>query len=86
LLAEPARTTASYDQVVEELMKLAKHARATWSDEHKSTFDGRVTGLRDAIARAPHGHARQRAARSLIRYLQGAVVRDDVLFASGGAR
>jgi putative zinc finger protein len=86
LIAEPARTTASYDQVIEELMKLARDARGGWSDERRAAFDARLGALRDGIAHAGPPRARQRAAQSLIRYLQGAVIRDDVLLASGGTR
>jgi hypothetical protein len=86
LIAEPARTTATYGQAIEELMKLATEARAAWGDERAGAFDARVTVLRGAIDRAVEGHAQQRAQRELIRYLQGAVVRDDVVLASGGAR
>jgi hypothetical protein len=86
LLAEPARATASYRQAIEELMTLASSARAGWSDERTTAFDARVAALQDGIARAGQGHAQQRAQRALIRYLQGAVVRDDVVLASGGTR
>jgi hypothetical protein len=86
LIAEPARTTASYGQVIEELMTLSSTARTGWSDERSAAFDARVAALRDGIARAGQAHAEQRAQRALIRYLQGAVVRDDVLLASGGTR
>jgi hypothetical protein len=86
LIAEPARTTASYDQVIEELMKLARDARADWTDERKAAFDARFAALRDRIAHAGSPRAQQRASGSLIHYLQGAVIRDDVLLASGGVR
>jgi hypothetical protein len=86
LLAEPARTTATYGQAIEELMKLATEARAGWSDERGGAFDARVAALRGAIDGAAQGHPQQRAQRALIRYLQGAVVRDDVVLASGGTR
>jgi len=86
LAAEPARATATYGQAIEELMKLATEARAGWTDERAGAFDTRVAALHGAIDRAAQGHAQQRAQRAMIRYLQGAVVRDDVLLASGGAR
>jgi hypothetical protein len=86
LAAEPARATATYGQAIEELMKLATEARAGWTDERAGAFDARVAALHSAIDRAAQGHAQQRAQRAMIRYLQGAVVRDDVLLASGGAR
>ncbi|HEU4730469.1 MAG TPA: anti-sigma factor [Kofleriaceae bacterium] len=86
LMAEPARTTASYGQVIEELMTLASTARAGWSDEQRAAFDGQVAALRGGISRATQPRVQQRAQRALIRYLQGALVRDDVALASGGAR
>jgi Putative zinc-finger len=86
LIAEPARTTASYAQAIEELMTLASSARAGWSDERKTAFDASVAALHDGIARAGQPRSQQRAQRALVRYLQGAVVRDDVMLASGGTR
>lgn len=86
LIAEPARTTASYARAIEELMKLAEDDRARWGDGERAAFDARIAGLREAIARAGQPRSVQRAQRALIRYLQGAVVRDDVVLASGGAR
>lgn len=86
LAAEAGRVSATYAQAADELMKLAQEARPGWSDERRAAFDAKVVALRDAIARAEPGRDEQRATRALIRYLQGAVVRDDVLLASGGAR
>jgi len=86
LVADPARATASYDQVIEELMTLATSARAGWTDEQKAAFDARVAVLRAGITRAAPGRPQQRAQRALIRALQGAVVRDVVVLASGGMR
>ena len=85
LIGDPARATASYAQVIEELMKLARETRSGWADERRAGFDARVAVLRDGITRA-QGRSQQRAQRALIRYLQGAVVRDDVVLASGGTR
>jgi len=86
LRAEPARATASYGQVIEELMSLASAARVAWTDERRTLFDARVAALRDGVTRAVQGRAQQRAQRVLIRYLQGAVVRDEIVLASGGVR
>jgi negative regulator of sigma E activity len=86
LAADPARTTESYDRVVGELMTLAEAARERWSDDDRAAFDSRITGLRSAIAHAGPPRSVQRAQRSLIRYLQHAIVRDDRLLASGGAQ
>lgn len=86
LAAEPVRTTAQYDQVVEELMKLADEARERWSDSDRVAFDARIAELRGAVVRAGAPRAAQRAERNLIRYLQTTMVRDEVVLASGGPR
>jgi len=86
LAGDPARATASYDRVVEELMKLAEDTRDRWSEDERAAFDARVAELRGAIAHGGAARAVQRTQRSLIRYLQRAMVRDDVVLASGGAR
>jgi Putative zinc-finger len=83
LLGEPARTTASHADAIEELMKIARDVRPGWSEARVAAFDARVTALRADVARG-QGRAQQRAQRALIRYLQGEVVRDDVVLASGG--
>ena len=84
LAADSTRTTESYDRVVGELMNLAESARERWSDDDQAAFAARVAGLRSAIAHAGPPRSVQRAQRSLIRYLQHAIVRDDRLLASGG--
>jgi negative regulator of sigma E activity len=84
LAADAARTTESYDRVVGELMTLAEAARERWSNDDRLAFDARVAGLRGAIAHAGVPRLVQRAQRSLIRYLQGAIIRDGMLLASGG--
>lgn len=86
LAAEPARITAAYAATADELMTLARDASAGWSDRQRAAFDDSVAALRAGIDRASAGRPRQRAQRALIRYLQGAAVRDVVLLASGGAR
>ena len=86
LLADGSRATASYARVIEELMDLAATARAGWTDEQKAAFDARVAALRAGITRAAPGRPQQRAQRALIRALQRAIVRDDMLLASGGPR
>ena len=85
LAAEPARLTASYADAAEELVALAGDACARWTDDERAAFDARLAELRAEIADAAEGRPRQRAWRALIRYLQGAIVRDDVALASGGA-
>jgi hypothetical protein len=86
LIAEPARTTAYYDQAIEELMTIASSVRSGWTDEQKLAFDARVAKHREAITRAAPGLARQHAQGALIETLQGAVARDDIVLASGGMR
>jgi hypothetical protein len=86
LIAEPARTTQNYALAIEELMTLATTARTGWSAERSAAFDGKLAILRDSVGRAALGRAQQRAQRALIRFLQGAIVRDDIVLASGGAR
>jgi negative regulator of sigma E activity len=84
LAADAARTTESYDRVVGELMTLAEAARERWSDDDRVAFDSRVAGLRSAIARATAPRSAQHAQGKLIRYLQHAIVHDEMLLASGG--
>lgn len=84
LAGEKARITASYGDAAEELLALAGEARAQWTTEQKDAFDAKVGELRGLIERAPEGRAQQRAWRDLIKYLQGAVIRDDVALAGGG--
>jgi anti-sigma factor RsiW len=86
LAADASRTTARYGEVVEELMKLATEARPGWSAERKAAFDAELAGLRATYDRAEPGRPQQRVQRQLIRLLQGAVIRDDVMLASGGVR
>lgn len=85
LAAEAARTTATYAQTADELFALATDARRQWTDDRKAAFDASVLALRGSIERAQEGRPRQRAWRDMIRYLQGAVVRDEIALA-GGAR
>jgi hypothetical protein len=84
LAGEKARITASYGDAAEELLALAGEARTQWTVEQKDGFDAKVAELRGLIDRAPAGREQQRAWRDLIKYLQGAVVRDDVALAGGG--
>jgi len=78
LATQAARQSDDYAQAAAELVKLADEARATWTDDRKHAFDTKVASLHAAIDKAAQGRARQQAYRALIRYLQGAVVRDEV--------
>lgn len=80
LLAEPARITASYEATAAELLALAKDARPGWSDEAKAAFDAKIAGYRAELTGADE-RARQRTYRAMIRYVQNAVVRDDIMLA-----
>jgi anti-sigma factor RsiW len=86
LSADPVRTTETYGDAIEELMKLASEARATWTDERGAAFDQSVARLRSSIAAVEPGRARQRVQRDMIRYLQGEVIRGDIMLASGGSQ
>ncbi|MBA3453054.1 MAG: zf-HC2 domain-containing protein [Deltaproteobacteria bacterium] len=81
LATEAARVTATYADAAEELLELAGEARGRWTTEQKDAFDAHVVDLRASITAAAEGRPRQRAWRELIRYLQGAVVRDDITLA-----
>jgi negative regulator of sigma E activity len=86
LAGEAARVTDSYADAAEELLALANEERARWSVEQRDTFDAHVADLRQTIETAAEGRPKQKAWRSLIRYLQNAAVRDEVAFASGVTR
>jgi len=85
LTHDPERASTSYAQAADELVALATEARAQWSDERKVAFDTKLVELRATVDHVAEGRPRQRAWRELIRYLQGAVIRDEIALA-GGAR
>lgn len=86
LAAEPAQATASYAATARELLDLAKDAKAQWSAERQRELDSQVATLQKKIAAATDERARQAGYRKLIRFLQRAVIRDDVALANiGGA-
>jgi hypothetical protein len=86
IAAEPARITECYAQNARELLAAATEARAEWSDERKQEFDAQLAPLQKKIALATEERPRRDAYRKLIRYLQRAVIRDDVALANiGGA-
>jgi anti-sigma factor RsiW len=84
LAAEPAQVTETYAQTARELIELAKEARVQWSDDRKRDFDGQLAALQKKIASAGEERPRRDAYRKLIRYLQHAVIDDDVALASTG--
>lgn len=85
LAAEPARVTETYAQTTRELLDLAREARAQWSAERKQEFDSQLAVLEKKIATASDERPRRAAYRAMIRFLQRAVIRDDVALASTGA-
>lgn len=84
LAAEAARTTARYADVADELVALAGEARGQWPADRAAAFDVQLAALRADVDRAAAGRPRQRAWQRLIRFLQGAVVRDEIALAGGG--
>lgn len=81
LLAEPARITATYEATADELLAVAKDARSGWTDDEKAAFDAKIAGFRDALAEGADERARQKTYRAMIRYVQNAVVRDEIMLA-----
>lgn len=82
--AEPAQITECYAQTARERLEVALEARAQWTDERKHEFDGQLATLQKKVAAASDHRPRREAYRKLIRYLQHAVVEDDVALASVG--
>ena len=78
LAAAPARMSGDYAQAASELLASAKAESAQWSDDQKKAFDGTVAELQASVDAAAEGRPRQKAYRALIRYLQGAAIRDEV--------
>jgi hypothetical protein len=78
LAARSASQTRDYAEAADELARLAADASASWPDERRRAFDARVTELRAVVEHATDGAPRQRAYRSLIRFLQTAAVRNEV--------
>jgi hypothetical protein len=87
LAAEPARITECYAQTTRELLELANDARGQWTDERKHEFEAELTKLQQKVALATDERPRRDAYRKLIRYLQRAVIQEDVALANiGGAQ
>lgn len=78
LAAAPARVSGDYAQAVNEMLAAAKAESAQWSDDQKKAFDVQVAELQASVDSAAEGRPRQKAYRALIRYLQGAAIRDEV--------
>jgi anti-sigma factor RsiW len=58
LRAEPGRVTASYDQVIDELRRLADEARSGWAGERGVAFDATVAALAADVSHAGAASAR----------------------------
>jgi len=85
LALDDARRSGCYAAAVEELLAQAGEIRAQWTDDQRQAFDARLAAMRKAVAAAAEGKPRHRAWRSMVRYLQNALVRDEVVaLASGG--
>lgn len=86
IAAEPANVTNDYACAARDLIELAQEARVHWSDDRKAELDAKLAAFDKELASAKNERARQRTYRAMIRYLQHAVIRDDVALASiGGA-
>lgn len=88
LASAPAQVTAAYAAASAELLELARQERGRWPVQVVRAFDLHVAALQAQIAQAESARDRQRGHRALIRYLQRAMLRDDVTVASAepGAR
>lgn len=82
LAGEPDRVTRQYADAASELLALAGPARAQWPDARQHEFDVHLAELCRKIDDAARGKARQRAYRTLVRYLQNTVVRDEIAMAA----
>ncbi|NVB83225.1 MAG: hypothetical protein HOV81_32935 [Kofleriaceae bacterium] len=86
IAAEPASVTDDYACAARDLVELAQEARVHWADDRKAELDAKLAAFDKQLASAKDDRARQRTYRAMIRYLQHAVIRDDVALASiGGA-
>lgn len=78
IAAAPAKQSDDYAQAAKELLAAARTESAAWSADQKQAFDAKVGELQAAIDGAAEGRARHTAYRAMIRYLQGAAIRDEV--------
>jgi hypothetical protein len=81
LAAEPARVTDSYEAAATELIAEAATVRASWPVDQQVVFDAQLVSLRAGVSAAVEGRPRQQAWRAVIRYVQRAMIRDEVLVA-----
>lgn len=78
IAAAPAKQSDDYAQAAKELLAAARTESASWTGDQKQAFDGKVGELQAAIDGAAEGRDRHKAYRAMIRYLQGAAIRDEV--------
>ena len=84
LALDAGRIDACYAATVDELIELSGTLRTGWTDAQRSAFDARIAELRGVADAAGEGRPRQRAMRSLVRYLQNALARDEIVALAGG--
>ncbi len=81
LTLDRTRMLVAYDCAISELLTEATSVRSEWTETQRSAFDDQVKAMRESLAKAGDGKPKQRAARAMVTYLQGAVTRDQVLLA-----
>lgn len=81
--AEPAELTQGYADAVKDLREMANEERAKWSDDKKRELDTQLATFDKELASAKTDRARQKAYRAQIRFLQRALIVDEVALASG---
>jgi hypothetical protein len=86
LALDAARRSGCYAAAAEELLAELGEVRAGWSADRRAAFDAQIASLRRAIADAEEGRPRHRAWRAMIRQLQHALVRDEVIALASGGR
>ena len=84
LALDDARRSGCYAAAVRDLIEQAAEIRAGWTAAERAAFDARVAALREVVDRAEEGKPRHRAWRSMVRYVQNALVRDEVVALAGG--
>ncbi len=84
LALDDARRSGCYAAAVRDLIDQSAEIRAGWTADQQAAFDARVAALRDAVDRAEEGKPRHRAWRTMVRYVQNALVRDEVVALAGG--
>lgn len=78
LAASQARLTAEYAAAAKGLLTTARDEVQRWPGDRQQAFYGKVAELQAAVDAAADGHPRQRAYRTMIRYLQRAAIGEEV--------